>query len=79
MNQKDLKLLYFLDQNSRATKKELGRKVGLTEQAIGYKINKLKEEGIIKNFVTFVNTLSLGYTHYKIFVKYFKEFIITSG
>ncbi len=66
---KDRKLLYWLDQNSRATNKELSKKVGLTEQAIGYKIKKLHEEGIIKNFVTFLNTLSLGYTHYKVFVK----------
>jgi DNA-binding Lrp family transcriptional regulator len=66
---KDRKLLYWLDQNSRATNKELSKKVGLTEQAIGYKIKRLHEDGIIKNFVTFLNTLSLGYTHYKVFVK----------
>lgn len=66
---KDKKLLYWLDQNSRATNKELGKKVGLTEQAIGYKIKKLQQEGIIKKFVTFINTLSLGYTHYKVFIK----------
>ena len=40
---KDRKLLYWLDQNSRATNKELGQKVGLTEQAIGYKIKKLQD------------------------------------
>jgi len=66
---KDKKLLYWLDQNSRATNKELGKKVGLTEQAIGQKIKRLKEKGIIKNFVTFVNTVSLGYTHYRVFLK----------
>lgn len=66
---KDKKLLYWLDQNSRATNKELGKKVGLTEQAIGYKLKRLQEEGVIKNFVTFINTLSLGYTHYKVFIK----------
>jgi DNA-binding Lrp family transcriptional regulator len=66
---KDKKLLYWLDQNSRVTNKELGKKVGLTEQTIGYKIKKMQEEGIITNFVTFINTLSLGYTHYKVFIK----------
>ena len=66
---KDRKLLYWLDQNSRATNKELGKKVGLTEQAIGYKIKKLQEKGIIKNFVTFINTVGLGYTHYRVFLK----------
>lgn len=66
---KDKKLLYWLDQNNRATNKELGKKVGLTEQAIGHKIKRLQEEGIIKRFVTFVNTLSLGFNHYKVFIR----------
>lgn len=66
---KDRRLLYWLDQNSRATNKELGKKVGLTEQAIGYKLKKLQNTGIIKKFVTFINTLSLGYQHYKVFLK----------
>ncbi len=69
LNLKEKKLLYWLDQNSRATNKELGKKVGLTEQAIGYKIKRLQEKGIIKKFVTFINTPSLGYQHYKIFLK----------
>lgn len=69
LNLKDKKLLYWLDQNSRATNKELGKKVGLTEQAIGYKIKHLQKNGIIKNFVTFINTVSIGYHHYKVFLK----------
>ncbi len=66
---KDRKLLYWLDQNSRATNKELGRKVGLSEQAIGYKLKRLEEEGVIKKYVTFVNTLALGYMHYKVLLR----------
>ncbi len=66
---KDRKLLYWLDQNSRATNKELGRKVSLSEQAIGYKLKRLEEEGVIKKYVTFVNTLALGYMHYKVLLR----------
>lgn len=66
---KDRKLLYWLDQDSRATNKQLAIKVGLTEQALGYKIKRLKEKGIIQKCVTFINTLSLGYQHYKVFIK----------
>jgi DNA-binding Lrp family transcriptional regulator len=69
---KDKKLLYWLDQNSRMVNKQLGKKVGLTEQAISYKIKKLKKTGVIKKFVTFINTLSLGYQHYKLFIKLHK-------
>ena len=66
---KDKKLLYWLDQNSRATNKALAKKVGLSEQAIGYKLKRLKEEGIIKKYVTFVNTIALGYMHYKVLLR----------
>ncbi len=66
---KDKKLLYWLDQDSRATNKELGKKVGLSEQAIGYKLKRLEENRVIKKYVTFVNTPSLGYMHYKILLR----------
>ena len=66
---KDKKLLYWLDQNSRATNKALAKKVGLSEQAIGYKLKRLEEEGIIKKYVTFVNTIALGYMHYKVLLR----------
>lgn len=66
---KDRKLLYWLDQDSRATNKSLGKKVGLTEQAIGYRLKKLQERGIVKKCVTFINTISLGYSHYRVFLK----------
>lgn len=69
LNLKDKKLLYWLDIDSRATNKELGKKVGLSEQAIGYKLKRLEEEGFVKKCVTFVNTLSLGYSHYKVLLR----------
>ncbi|MBI2631387.1 Lrp/AsnC family transcriptional regulator [Candidatus Pacearchaeota archaeon] len=66
---KDQKLMYWLDQNSRATNKELGKKVGISEQAIGYKLKRLEEKGAIKRYVTFVNTPALGYIHYKVLLR----------
>jgi len=69
LNLKERKLLYWLDQDSRATNKELATKIGLSEQAIGYKLKVLENEGIIKKYVTFVNTLALGYSHYKVLLR----------
>jgi len=69
LNLKERKLLYWLDQDSRATNKELAKKIGLSEQAIGYKLKVLENEGIIKKYVTFVNTLALGYSHYKVLLR----------
>ena len=69
LNLKDRKLLYWLDQNSRATNKELAKKIGLSEQAVGYKLRVLEDRGIIKKYVTFVNALALGYSHYKVLLR----------
>ena len=69
LSKKDKALLYWLDQNARAASKELAKNVGLTEQAIGYKIKKLEQDGFIKSWVTFLNTLSLGFNHYKVLVR----------
>lgn len=66
---KDKKLIFMLDQNSRMTNKQIGRKLRLSEQAVGYRIKRLQKSGIIKKFVTFINTLSIGYQHYKVFTK----------
>jgi Lrp/AsnC family leucine-responsive transcriptional regulator len=63
------KIIYWLDNNSRMSNQELATKVGLSKQAIGQNITQLQKKGIIDGFITFVNTLSLGYTHYKIFLK----------
>ncbi len=69
LDQKDKKLLYWLDQNSRATNKELAKRVGLSEQAIGYRLERLEKEKIIKKYISFINTLALGYSHYKVFIR----------
>ena len=69
LNIKDKKLLYWLNQNSRVTNKELAKKIGLSEQAVGYKLKVLENDGIIKKYVTFVNTLALGYSHYKVLLR----------
>ena len=65
----DLKLLYWLDLNSRSTNKQVAKKIGLSEQAVAYRMQRLEGRGIIINYVAFINTLSLGYTHYKVYLK----------
>lgn len=69
LDSKDKQLLYWLDQNSRLTNKELGRKIKLSEQGIKYRLNRLEELGIIKKYITFVNTLALGYSQYKVYLR----------
>jgi DNA-binding Lrp family transcriptional regulator len=69
MDFKDRKLLYWLDQDGRATNKELGRRIRLSEQGVGYKLRRLEEDGVIRHYVAFINTLALGYSHYKVLLR----------
>ena len=46
---KDKRLLYELDCNSRQTIQQLAKKIGLSKDAVKYRMNKLINEGIIKS------------------------------
>lgn len=66
---KDKKLLVALSQNSRASHAQLGKAVGISKSAIPYRIKRLRDEGIIRRFLTVVNLSAVGYTTYNIFFK----------
>lgn len=56
----DFKILNILSKNSKLSFKEIGKKVHLTGQAIGARINKLIDYGIIKNFTINIDKEKLG-------------------
>lgn len=60
LDMKDRRILYELDCNSRVPLSNIGKKVRLSKPTIKYRINKLIENGIIKNFHTMINTGLLG-------------------
>ena len=49
MDEKDKKLLYLLDLNSRESESTLAKKLKTSKQVINYRIKRLSSEGIIKN------------------------------
>ncbi len=67
---KNKKILYCLDLNSRATLNEIAKKVGLSKQVVDYRLNGLVKEGVIKQFYTVINFSKLGYTQYKLYLKF---------
>lgn len=66
---KDRKILYELDLNSRQSFHEIAKKVGLSKDSIIYRINKLKEVGIIKQFHTVIDVGKLGFTSFRLYLK----------
>lgn len=58
---KDKKILYQLDLDSRQSLAKIGKKVNLPKNVVAYRINRLKQLGIIKNFYTVIDASKLGY------------------
>ncbi len=58
-----------MSQNSRASHGQLGKAIGISKSAIPYRIKRLKEQGIIRRFLTVVDLTAAGYTTYNIFFK----------
>jgi len=57
---KDRKILYYLSLDSRQSLTKLGKKVGLSRELLKYRIKRLQEKGIIKNFITITQASALG-------------------
>ncbi len=70
IDQKDRKILYELDLNCRQSNAQIGKKVGLKRDVVAYRIKKLQEEGIIKNYYAVINTFKLGYNVFRIYINF---------
>ena len=67
---KDRKILYELDLDSRQSNTQIGKKVGLKKDVISYRIKRMQDEGVIKNFWTAINTFKLGYNVFRIYINF---------
>ncbi|ENO11770.1 transcriptional regulator [Thermoplasmatales archaeon SCGC AB-539-C06] len=67
---KDRKILYQLDSNSRQSLTQIGKNVGLKKDVVSYRIKRLQDEGVIKNFWTAINTFKLGYNVFRIYINF---------
>jgi len=56
----DLRILAELSINARATFVEIGRKLGLHPNVVAYRVNKLRQVGIIKGYVVELDFEKLG-------------------
>ena len=66
---KDKKILFELDKNARLSDSLIGKRVGLSQQVVNYRVKSLLNKGVIRNFYTVVNSSVLGYSFYKVYFK----------
>jgi DNA-binding Lrp family transcriptional regulator len=67
---KDRKILYELDLNARQSLTQIGKKVGLKKDVVSYRIKRMQDEGIIKNFYAVIDTFKLGYNVFRIYLQF---------
>jgi Lrp/AsnC family transcriptional regulator, leucine-responsive regulatory protein len=67
---KDKKLLYYLSKNARESRTKIAKSVGLSKNAVSYKIERLTKMGIIKNFSTVINMGALNYDTFALLLKF---------
>jgi Lrp/AsnC family leucine-responsive transcriptional regulator len=60
MDQIDFQILTLLKENSRAQWKEIGDKIHMTGQAVGNRIRRMEDDGIIEKYTVVVNELKAG-------------------
>jgi len=66
---KDRKILYELDTDSRQAYKTIAKKVGLSKDAVKYRINNMQATGLVKQFHTVIDTGKLGFISFRLFLK----------
>jgi Lrp/AsnC family transcriptional regulator for asnA, asnC and gidA len=67
---KDRKILYQLDLNCRQSNAKIGKKVGLSKQVVDYRIKRMEDEGLIKNYWALIDTFKLGYDVLRVYLQF---------
>ena len=66
---RDLKILHELGLNSRQTNSQIGKKIGISQQAVSYRIKQLMEKKIITEFFTVIHFGAFGLSNYLAMIK----------
>ncbi|AZV41741.1 Lrp/AsnC family transcriptional regulator [Peribacillus asahii] len=72
LDQTDFQILQYLMGNSRIQWKDLGEQIHMTGQAVGNRIKKLEENGVIKAYSLIIDEMKLGLTFTAFIIVYMK-------
>ncbi|QLC51005.1 Lrp/AsnC family transcriptional regulator [Methanolobus zinderi] len=67
VSKKDILILSILQEGARTPVSEIAKQVGLSENGVRYRLDKLEEEGYIKNYVVLLNPKKFGKNTFAIF------------
>lgn len=66
---KDKKILYLLSKNARMPHTLIAKRVGLSRDAVSYRINNLTKKGVIQGYRVVIDINKFGYDAYHIFLQ----------
>jgi DNA-binding Lrp family transcriptional regulator len=61
LDEKDLALLKYLQEDARITNTELAKRVDLSPPGLQRRVRKLEESGVIERYITIVNREAVGF------------------
>lgn len=62
------KILYQLDLNCRQSNGEIAKKIGISKDAVGYRIKQMEKDGVIRGYSTVIDSAKLGFTLYRVYL-----------
>lgn len=68
----DFQILQILNENARIQWKDLGNQIHMTGQAVGNRIKKLEDSGVIKAYSLIVDEMKIGLTYTAFVIIYMK-------
>lgn len=69
LDMKDRKILALLCNNARTPLTQLSKKVGLSRDAVSYRIKNYERKGIIQGYRTMINISKFGYNNHHLFIR----------
>jgi len=70
LNIKDKKILFELEKDAWQSNSAIAKVVGLSKDAVGYRIKQLESKGIIRGYRAMIDVSKLGYTLYRIYFRW---------
>ena len=69
LDEKDMRLLYLLDTDSRVSNAELAKRAGMSCEVARYRVRRLEKAGIIKQYFTLIDVSRLGFMSFRVYIK----------
>lgn len=66
---KDRKIISLLGNNARLPLTQLSKKVGLSRDAVAYRVKNYEKRGLVQGYRTMINISEFGYNNYHLFIK----------